>query len=154
MTVIRIRGRVDVRREIADTLKMLRLSRLNQCVIIDDRKPYLRMLQKVKDIVTWGELNEKGTALLLSKRGRLVGDQRLSDAYVKEHTSYKSIDGFAKAFCSGKAELKDIPGLKPVFRLHPPKKGHKRGGIKNPFSLGGALGPRGSEINNLIIKMA
>jgi large subunit ribosomal protein L30 len=133
---------------------MLRLNRLNHCVIIDDRESYLKMLQKVKDMVAWGELDEKGTTSLLSKRGRLTGDSRLTDEYLKEHTSFKSIKGFAKAFCSGKAELRDIPGLKPVFRLHPPKKGHRRGGIKNPYSLGGALGPRGSEINALVQKMA
>lgn len=133
---------------------MLRLNYLNHCVIIDGRKSYLKMLQKVKDLVTWGELDEKGVLLLLSKRGRLPGDTRLTDAYMKEHTPFGSIEGFAKAFCDGKAELKDIPDLKPVFRLHPPKKGHERGGIKNPYVLGGALGPRDSEINALVQKMA
>lgn len=112
------------------------------------------MLYKAKDIITWGDLNEKAAISLLTKRGRLPGDVRLTDAYIKDHTSFKSIEGFAKAFCNGKAELKDIPGLKPVFRLHPPKKGHERAGIKQPYTLGGALGPRGSEINALLHKMA
>lgn len=133
---------------------MLRIQYLNHCVIVDDRKSYLRMLYKTKDIVTWGDLDEKGAISLLTKRGRLPGDVRLTDDYVKDHTSFKSIAGFAKAFCNGKAELKDIPGLKPVFRLHPPKKGHERRGIKQPYTLGGALGPRGSEINALLHKMA
>ncbi|MFQ5976990.1 MAG: 50S ribosomal protein L30 [Candidatus Heimdallarchaeota archaeon] len=154
MAVVRIRGRVDVPRDLANTLKMLRLNYLNHCVIIDDRKSYLRMLYKAKDIVAWGELDEKGAISLLTKRGRLPGDVRLTDDYVKDHTSFKSIEAFAKAFCNGKTELKDIPGLKPVFRLHPPKKGHRRGGIKKSYTLGGALGPHGSEINALVHKMA
>jgi len=112
------------------------------------------MLHKVKDVVTWGELDKEGASLLLSKRGRLPGNVRLTDAYVKEHTSFKNIEEFAKAFCNGKAELKEIPGLKPVFRLHPPKKGHNRGGIKVSYSIGGALGSRGPEINTLVKKMA
>ena len=43
--------------------------------------------------------------------------------------------------------------MKPFFRLHPPRKGFERKGIKMPFKLGGVLGPRGDKINNLIKKM-
>ena len=34
--VIRIRGRIGVRRDIADTLKMLRLHKVNHCVIVPE----------------------------------------------------------------------------------------------------------------------
>ena len=51
------------------------------------------------------------------------------------------------------AELKEIPELKPVFRLRPPKKGYERVGIKKPFSVGGALGYRKEKINELLEKM-
>jgi len=40
-----------------------------------------------------------------------------------------------------------------VFRLHPPKGGFGRKGIKYPFSMGGALGYKGEKINDLIKKM-
>ena len=40
-----------------------------------------------------------------------------------------------------------------VFKLCPPKGGFERKGIKNPFSLGGALGYRAKEINDLIKRM-
>ena len=42
---------------------------------------------------------------------------------------------------------------KKTFRLHPPKKGWERKGIKKPFKRGGALGYRGAEINDLIRRM-
>jgi large subunit ribosomal protein L30 len=48
-------------------------------------------------------------------------------------------------------KIKDIPNLKPVFRLHPPRKGHK--GIKQSFKTGGELGYHGEAINELIKKM-
>ena len=44
-----------------------------------------------------------------------------------------------------------IPGLKPVLRLHPPRKGYKT--TKRTFPQGGALGYYGQEINTLLYKM-
>jgi len=49
-----------------------------------------------------------------------------------------SIEDFAKAVYNGDAKLSDIPNLKPLFRLHPPRKGHK--GIKKTVTEGGELG--------------
>jgi large subunit ribosomal protein L30 len=40
-----------------------------------------------------------------------------------------------------------------VCRLHPPRGGYERKGIKISFNLGGALGYRGDKINKLISKM-
>ncbi len=149
--VIRLRGTIDVRREIKETLRMLRLHRINHCVIVGDSPSYRGMLQKVKDYVAWGEIDAETLALLLRKRGRLKGNIRLTDEYVKEKTGYKSIEDFAKAVIDGKANLEDIPDLKPVFRLHPPRKGHK--GIKAHYGYGGELGYHGEKIRELIYKM-
>ena len=52
---------------------------------------------------------------------------------------------------SGETKLRDIPGLKPVLRLHPPRKGYKT--TKRTFPQGGALGYYGQEINTLLYKM-
>ncbi|MEM4366442.1 MAG: uL30 family ribosomal protein [Candidatus Woesearchaeota archaeon] len=38
------------------------------------------------------------------------------------------------------------------YRLHPPRGGFERKGIKLPFSLGGAYGERGDAINALILR--
>jgi len=43
-------------------------------------------------------------------------------------------------------------GVKPVFRLHPPKGGFK-GTIRRPYKSGGELGYRGAAINDLILRM-
>ena len=49
--------------------------------------------------------------------------------------------------------LKLLKGEKTPFRLHPPRKGFERKGIKIPFKKGGALGYRGDKINDLIKRM-
>jgi len=62
-----------------------------------------------------------------------------------------TLDMFVESLLSGKVNFKDIPTLKPVFRLHPPRKGHK--GIKKSFKNGGELGYHGDKINDLLLKM-
>jgi large subunit ribosomal protein L30 len=47
--------------------------------------------------------------------------------------------------------MKDVPELKPVLRMHPPRKGYKT--TKRTYNQGGALGYYGAEINDLLIKM-
>ncbi|MHA1693787.1 MAG: 50S ribosomal protein L30 [Candidatus Helarchaeota archaeon] len=152
LIVVRIRGNVNVRKEVKDTLKMLRLNRINHAVLIDDRKSYLGMLQKVKDYTTWGEINEDTLELLLKKRGRLEGRKKLTDQYLKKYTEYQSIKDLSKAIISNEINIHDIQKIKPVFRLRPPKGGH-HGKIKRPYKAGGVLGNRNTEINDLIMKM-
>jgi large subunit ribosomal protein L30 len=110
------------------------------------------MLNKVKDFVTWGEIDEETFKSLLLKRGRLPGKQKLTEEYVKDKLKM-SVDDFVKEYFAFKKELKDIPGLKPFFKLSPPVNGFERKGTKKPFSLGGALGYRKDKINELIKRM-
>jgi large subunit ribosomal protein L30 len=130
---------------------MLNLERVNNAVFIDDRESYRGMLQIAKDYITWGEVDREDVSTILKNRGKLIGNKKLTDAYMKGNTKFKSIDDFSKSFLEFKTELSDVPGLKTVFKLHPPRKGY--GGIKRAFSLGGALGYRDTKIKELIIKM-
>lgn len=152
LSVIRIRGTVDVRKEVEDTLRILRLHKPNHAVVIDDRSSYKRMLQKAKDYITWGEIDAPTLSELIRKRGRLTGNKPVTDDYVRQNSTFKSIEDFSKSLIEFKVEIKDLPSLKPVFRLHPPKKGFE-GKKKRAFSVGGELGYRGSRINLLLERM-
>jgi len=149
--IVQVRGVVNTRRDIKDTLKMLRLHHINHCVLVPDTPEYLGMIRKVKDYVAYGEADPAVIETLLRTRGRIIGDHPLTDNYVKEHSTYAGITDFAKALTEGRARLIDMPGLKPVLRLHPPRKGYKT--IKRTFPQGGALGYYGHEINTLLHKM-
>lgn len=153
IAVIRVRGKVHVRGSIEDTMKLLNLTRVNHCVVIDNRDQYKGMIKKVKDYVTWGEINRDIFAKLIEKRGRLYGRNDVGEDYIADNTKYKSIDEFSNEFINFNSELTGVPNLNPVFRLKPPKKGYERGGIKKPYSLGGALGYRGEKINELLKNM-
>lgn len=149
--VVRMRGQVNVRYTIEDTMKMLRLHKVNHCVFLPENPHYKGMVQKVKDYVAYGKIDASTLAEVLENRGRLEGNTRLTDEYIRENTDYDSIQAFAEAVVEGKASLKDVPKLKPVFRLHPPRKGHA--GIKRTVQQGGVLGNHDENINVLLHKM-
>ena len=151
LVAIRIRGVSDISHEINDTMGMLRLTRNCHATLVDDRPAYMGMLRKSKDYLTWGEISQESIALLLKKRGRLVGDKKLTDESAKE-LGYKSLDDLAEALFKVEAECTNLPKVKPVFRLHPPTKGFK-GKIKRSYAAGGELGYRGEAINELLKRM-
>ncbi|WP_456368922.1 50S ribosomal protein L30 [Thermococcus sp.] len=151
LALIRLRSGIRARGEVRDTLAMLRLHRINHLVIVDDTPSYRGMIQKVKDYITWGEIDKETLVKLLRKRGRLVGNKPITDDYVREKLGM-SLEEFAEKVINGEMKLRDLPNLKPVFRLHPPRGGLK-GSKKRSFKEGGALGYRGEKINDLIERM-
>jgi len=153
LAVVRIRGDVGVRREIRETLKMLRLNKVHHAVIVPETPSYKGMLQKVKDYVTWGEISKETLVLLLERRGLLEGNKRLTNDFLAENLKIKSIESLAEKIYNGEIRLSDVPKLKPIFRLHPPRGGFTRK-KKRPYRDGGELGYRGADINRLIERMA
>jgi len=151
LAVIRVRGVSNVFREVKETLKMLHLSRNCHATLVDDRSSYVGMLRKAQSYVTWGEVSLENVVLLLKKRGRVVGNRKLTDEYVKK-VGYESLEDLANAIHAGKVEFVGLPSVKPVIRLHPPKKGY-RGKVKKSFVAGGVTGYRGEAINDLIERM-
>lgn len=151
IAVVRLRGTVGVPRDVESTLRMLRLHKTNHATLVEDAPSYKGMLSKVAGYVTYGEINKETLALLLKKRGRLRGGKPLTDEYVRK-MGFDGFDGLAEALLEGKVKLKDLPGLKLVFKLHPPSGGFKRS-LKKPIGTNGELGYRGSKINELLRKM-
>jgi large subunit ribosomal protein L30 len=145
-------GKVGIKKKIKDTLSLLRLYKKYHCVVIPNIKPYLGMITKVKDFITWGEIDKETLKLLLEKRGRLPNKQQLTENYVKEKLNF-TLSQFAENIFNFKNNLKDLPGLRLFFKLSPPRGGFERKGTKHPYSMGGALGYRKEKINDLIKKM-
>ena len=151
LAVIRVRGVSDVFKEVKATLQMLHLTRNCHATLISNQPSYLGMLNKANHYVTWGEISKEAIVLLLKARGKLIGNKEINDEYAQE-IGYKSLDDLATAIYKLEVEYTRLPNIKPMFRLHPPKKGFKRK-LKRSFSDGGVTGYRGKTINGLIKKM-
>jgi large subunit ribosomal protein L30 len=137
--VIRIKGSVKLRKEIKDSLAMLRVHRKMHCVLIKETDSIKGMLNKVRNWVTWGEIDDKILELMIKKRGRKQGNKRLTEKEVKD----------VFEFIKNNERIPDI--IKPVFRLTPPSKGFKKS-IKQHYP-NGELGYRGEKINELLKRM-
>jgi len=148
---VRIRGVININPDIKKTMELMNLTRANHCVLLDEQPSAKGMLQTAKDYITWGEIDKEVLTKLITSRGKLVGDKQVTDEYIKSATSYSSIDKISQAIIDSKIKYKEIPSIKPIFRLNPPRKGYE--GIKRSFQNKGALGYRGNKINKLIEKM-
>jgi len=146
IAVILIRGLVNLSPDVRRTLDLLRLKRKFSSVVIDDNKVNRGMLNRVKDYVTYGEIDKELFKKMLEKRGRTKGNNSIDKKVVGE---------IAEKYFSNEIKLIDFIDydVKPFFRLHPPIKGFERGGIKKPYSVGGVLGYRGKAMIELIEKM-
>jgi len=151
LAIIRIRGDVNVNTKIKDTLKMLHLHKKNRCTIVPATESFKGMITKVKDYCTFGEIDEATLLELLTKRGRIVGNKPLTDDFLKR-AKKGDIKSLANALMTGVA-IAEFEGVKPFFKLHPPRGGFEREGIKKPYSMNGSLGYRREKINKLLKRM-
>ncbi|MEM0201180.1 MAG: uL30 family ribosomal protein [Candidatus Micrarchaeaceae archaeon] len=131
VAIVRVRGRVGVRQSISETLVRLNLKRVNNLAIVFGNKSNIGMIQKCNDFVTYGELEEKTLEAIFNKKEIKLTKEDMSDLK------------------SGKKNLRNI--IKKSITMHPPKHGYE--GIKKGYSVGGALGYRGQDINTLIKRM-
>jgi len=148
--IIRIRGTAGTRKDLEDTLGMLRLNKPNNCVLVPETKKYLGMLKKAKDYITWGKIDNKTLSSLLEKRGRILGNKSIDKQNLKDITGFDDFDKFSDALIKEKVFLKDFKNIKPIFRLNPPRHGYKATRLSYPK---GSLGDRGEKINELLERM-
>lgn len=151
MVAIRIRGVISASLDARETLRMLRLTKNNYAVLVDDRPSFLGMLRLVRDYITYGEPSKETVTELIKQRGRLQGDKRFTEDYAQKN-GYDSLDTLAAAVFDCKVEYRKMPGTQAVFRLHPPTKGFKHS-IKRGYASRGELGYRGEKIDELLKRM-
>ena len=151
IAVVRVRGIISASRELRETLEMLRLTRNNYAVLIDNRPSFVGMLKTAQNFITWGEASKEIVHMLVKERGRLTGNKRMTDEYAQK-IGYKSLEELAEAVSSCRVEYWNMSNVQPVFKLHPPTKGFK-GKTKKGYVIGGELGYRGKKINELIRRM-
>ncbi len=147
--VIRVRGHSKIKRNAFETLEQLQLRRVNHMVLLPETETAKRMLQSVKDYVTWGELTAEELQKVIVESARFQGNRRVREEDLQE--KYKSgAAQVAGKLLSGESGLAEF-SIKRVVRLHPPRKGWE--GLKTSYRAGGSLGYRGGEINTLIDRM-
>ncbi|MFH1682384.1 MAG: uL30 family ribosomal protein [Candidatus Woesearchaeota archaeon] len=139
IAAILVRGIVGIRQPVKETLKFLRLNHKNHCVVLNNTPINQGMIKKVKDYITWGEIDEATFKELVEKRG---------EEYLGREKDAKGKIDYSRRFL-----VFNNKKYKKYFRLNPPRKGFGLKGIKMPFKNRGALGYRGEKIKDLIERM-
>ncbi|MBN1386765.1 uL30 family ribosomal protein [Candidatus Woesearchaeota archaeon] len=104
----------------------------------------------IKDTLLMLNLIRKHHCVVLDPNPSVMGMIRKA----KDYITWGFIDDETQKLLVDKRSEKDSDGnMRPYFRLHPPRKGFERKGVKRTFRIGGALGDRGEKINDLIKRM-
>ncbi|WP_332899770.1 50S ribosomal protein L30 [Haladaptatus sp. CMSO5] len=141
--LVQIRGEVNMKQGIRDTLSMLNIHKVNHATFVPETEAYRGMITKVNDYVAHGEPSKDVVVTLLRTRAEpLEGDATVDDEWVAANTDYDDIESLADALFAEETNLRE-QGLSPVLRLHPPRKGHN--GIKHVTKEGGELGKHTTE---------
>lgn len=148
VAIIRLRGSAKKNADINYALRIMGLTRVNHCVVLENDVYLQGQLKKVKDYVTYGEIDRETLKALVTKRGRLKGNKRITDEFLKSKKI--TIDEIVDLYSKDGKKLAEL-GIKKVFRLTPPSKGLKS--IKRAYSQKGDLGYRGKAINDLLNRM-
>ncbi len=144
IAIVRVRGSVGVRGDVEETMRRLKLTRVNHVVVYPETNVIMGMVRKAKDYITWGKISPDTLKLLIEERGELIGG--------KKYRPGDPIDGMSEEEFIERAsrdEIKVHDYFKP-FRCHPPRKGWRH--TKLPYKLGGALGER-DDMDDLIRRM-
>src|SRR3989338_19358 len=134
---IRISGQVKLSHDIVEALYRMRLRKKYSAVLLKPTKENLSLLRKLRDYIAYGDINKETLLDLIKSRGQSMEKSKKINA----EKIYEEL---------GKKSLEDL-GLKPFFRLHPP-----RGGIDSNKHFGvarGVLGDNKDKINDLVRRM-
>lgn len=81
IAIIRIRGLVNIDEQKRRTLELLGLYRKNYCVVKENKPELAKMIEKIKDLVTWGEIDENTYKELQDKKGEKTIDGKLKSFF-------------------------------------------------------------------------
>jgi len=137
---VRIRGTATDNPDVRKTMETLKMESTFRARLLEDSPSTMGMLRSVES--------------LLRKRGEREGNKEFDDEFAKVFFKRETIADLAKSVVAGEIGIKDLwlAGVKPRFRLHPPKGGFKRS-TRRAATDGGELGYRGEDINRLVKRM-
>ena len=137
IVIIRISGMVDVPQNVNHTLHHINLRRKYSAILMPETLETAKILKAVRSFVAFGKINDEMLAKLIQLRGERIENKGKVDA----DAVIKGLD---------KKNLREL-GMKPFFRLHPPRKGIES---KKHFGVGkGVLGNNKEHINLLLERM-
>ncbi|MFH1802587.1 MAG: uL30 family ribosomal protein [archaeon] len=133
---IRISGQVGLTEEIKETLHRIKLRRKYSAVLLQETTENTKLLKKIRNNISYGKISEETLANLLARRAQPIDKNKKVDA--------------KKVMSEIEKQPLEKLGLKPFFRLHPPRKGIES---KKHAGVGKGVLGENEKINELVEKM-
>lgn len=134
--VIRISGMVDVPEDVNAALHSIKLRRKYSAILMHESPENSKLLNKIRSFVAFGKISNENLVKLISLRGESTKKGKIDAESIVKNIDKKSLSE---------------QGVKPFFRLHPPRKGIES---KKHFGIGkGVLGDNKEHINALLERM-
>lgn len=125
MLVLNIHGAINSSAPVRKALEELKVVRKFTASVVSDDASTVGMLKLCKDRVAWAPVDAELLSALLKKRG-MVSTTRALDADALKKMGFKKPEELAAKMLEEGMRLSAVEGIRPFFRLAPPRGGFKR----------------------------
>ncbi len=146
LLVLNLHGKINSSAPVRKALEELKVDHKFSATVVTDDAPTLGMLKLCKDYLAWSPIDQDLLLTLLKKRGMVSTTAKL-DAAALSGLGFKKHEDLAAKMVKEGQRLSAVHGVRPFFRLAPPKGGFHQS-LRRQFTEKGTLGsnPKLSEI--------
>jgi large subunit ribosomal protein L30 len=136
--VVNLHGKINSSAPVRKALQELKVERKFTATVVPDDASTAGMLGLCKEYVAWSAVDSELLTELLEKRGMASESRRLSGEALAK-LGFKKHRDLAEKLLKENARLSSIKGIRPFFRLSPPKGGFKSS-MRRQYTEKGVLG--------------
>jgi len=124
LLVLNVHGRINSSAPVRKALAELKVERKFTASVVPDDDATKGMLRLCKEYLAWSELDKELLTELLKKRG-MASETRKLDKEALASIGYKKHEELATKMIKDEVRLSSVSGIRPFFRLSPPRGGFK-----------------------------
>ncbi|MDV3277620.1 MAG: hypothetical protein LYZ69_04035 [Nitrososphaerales archaeon] len=136
--VVNVHGKINSSDPVRKALGELKVERKFTASVVPDDAATVGTLKLCKEFVAWAPLDSDLLTTLLEKRG-MVSESRRLDSAALSKLGFKKYKDLAEKILKENKRLSAIGGIRPFFRLSPPKGGFKSS-LRRQYTDRGTLG--------------
>lgn len=136
--VVNVHGAINSSAPVRKALGELKVLRRFSASVVSDDVSTVGTLKRCKEFVAWAPVDSELLGALLKKRGMVTTTKELDSASLKK-MGFKKHEELAEKMVKENLRLSAVEGVRPFFRLAPPRGGFKRS-MRRQAMEGGVLG--------------
>ncbi len=148
--IVNLHGVINSKSGVRKALAELKAERKFTATVVGDDEQTLGILRACKDYLAWAPADKELLATLLEKRG-MVSESKKLDSEALKKLGFKNFGDLADKMMKDQLRMSAVGGVRPFFRLSPPRGGFKRS-LRRQATDRGTLG-KNSDLPQIIKRM-